>query len=158
MVSNRSKERGMKLAEELGCQFVTWANRGAQAVDVIVNCTPIGMFPEMAQSPYEQYWLRDGMVVFDTIYNPENTMLIREAREHRCQTVSGIEMFIRQAAAQFKFFTGRETSLDEMRSTLRRAISPVRVKTETGHAPPSEATSSQEETPPATETGSGEST
>ncbi len=155
LISNRSKERGMKLSEELGCQFVTWANRGAQNVDVIINCTPIGMFPEMAQSPYEQYWFKDGMIVFDTIYNPENTMFLREAREHRCHTVSGIEMFVRQAAAQFKYFTRHEVPLEEMRTTLRRGISPVRVKTETGHAAPSEA-SSTESTEPAAETGDQE--
>ncbi|WP_437191397.1 shikimate dehydrogenase [Planctomicrobium sp. SH527] len=155
MISNRSKERGMKLADELKCQFVTWANRGAQASDIIINCTPIGMFPEMNQTPYEQYWFRDGTVVFDTIYNPENTMFLKEAREHRCITVSGIEMFIRQAARQFKYFTGREISLDDMRTTLRRGISPVRVRTETGHASPAEATSStansSPESSPATE-------
>ncbi|SFH70993.1 shikimate dehydrogenase [Planctomicrobium piriforme] len=143
MIANRSKERGTKLAEELKCQFVTWANRGAHTADVIVNCTPLGMFPEMNATPYEQYWFRDGTVAFDTVYNPESTMFLKEAREHRCIGVSGIEMFIRQAAEQFKHFTGRDVSLDDLRTTLRRAISPVRVKTETGHAAPTEATSQE---------------
>ncbi len=138
-ITNRSKDRGKALADDLGCQFVTWSNRGAHGADIIINCTPIGMFPEMNQSPYEQYWLRDGVVAFDTIYNPENTMFLRDAREHRCHTVSGIEMFVRQAAAQFKYFTGMDVSLDDMRTTLRRGISPVRIKTESGHAAPSEA-------------------
>jgi len=149
MLSNRSKDRGTKLAEELNCQFVTWANRGAVAADVIVNCTPLGMFPEMNQSPFEQYWFRDGMVVFDTVYNPENTMFLKEAREHGCVTVSGIEMFVRQAAEQFHYFTGREVPLDEMRTTLRRAISPVRIKTDSGHAAPTETRESAPDTPAA---------
>lgn len=140
MLANRSKDRGMTLADELKCQFVTWANRGAVAADVVINCTPMGMHPEMNASPFEQFWFRDGMVVFDTVYNPENTLFLKEAREHGCFTVSGIEMFVRQAAAQFKYFTGKEVSLDEMRTTLRRGISPVRIRTETGHAAPTEAT------------------
>ncbi|WP_437187968.1 shikimate dehydrogenase [Planctomicrobium sp. SH668] len=140
MITNRSKDRGSKLAEELKCQYVTWANRGSVSADVIVNCTPIGMSPEMNASPYEQFWFRDGMVVFDTVYNPENTLFLKEAREHDCVTVSGIEMFVRQAAAQFKYFTQKEVSLDDMRTTLRRGISPVRVRTEAGHASPTEAT------------------
>ena len=140
MLTNRSKDRGSKLAEELNCQFVTWANRGSVAADVIINCTPIGMYPHMDETPYEQYWFRDGMVVFDTIYNPENTLFLKEARQHECVTVSGVEMFTRQAAAQFELFTGQKTSLDDMRTTLRRGISPVRIKTETGHAAPTEAT------------------
>ncbi|HWL07995.1 MAG TPA: shikimate dehydrogenase [Planctomicrobium sp.] len=156
-LSNRSKDRGKALADDLGCQFITWANRGSQSVDIIVNCTPIGMFPEMNQSPYEQYWFRDGTIVFDTIYNPENTMLLREAREHRCLTVSGIEMFIRQAAAQFKRFTGRDVSLDDMRTTLRRAISPVRVKTDDGHEAPSEAAPRDTTNPPPGDSPTAES-
>jgi 3-dehydroquinate dehydratase/shikimate dehydrogenase len=148
MLSNRSKDRGSKLADELRCQFITWANRGSVAADVIVNCTPVGMSPHMNESPYEQYWFRDGTVVFDTIYNPENTLFIKEAREHECHVVSGVEMFVRQAAAQFKYFTNREASLDDMRTTLRRGISPVRVKTESGHASPTEAAEQQPQAPP----------
>lgn len=143
MLSNRSKDRGSRLADELRCQYLTWANRGSVTADVIVNCTPIGMSPNMNETPYEQYWFRDGIVVFDTVYNPENTLFLKEAREHGCITVSGIEMFVRQAAAQFKYFTNRDASLDDMRTTLRRGISPVRVKTEIGHAAPTEVSMDQ---------------
>ncbi|MCA9081730.1 MAG: shikimate dehydrogenase [Planctomycetaceae bacterium] len=125
-VTNRTKARGKTLADELGCQFVTWENRGASACDVLVNCTPVGMSPNVDDTPYAQHWMHDGLVVFDTVYNPENTLLLKEAREHGCSVVSGLEMFVRQAAAQFKRFTGREAPLDVMRETLRRRISPVR--------------------------------
>lgn len=152
-LTNRSKDRGIKLAEELNCQFVTWNNRGAQYADILVNCTPIGMSPNMNETPFEQNWLRDGMVVFDTIYNPENTLLLKEARQHDCHVVSGIEMFIRQAAAQFKYFTGRDAPLDDLRTTLRRGISPVRVKTESGHAAPSEMGIRKEREPEPPEPG-----
>lgn len=138
-VTNRSKGRGIELSKLLNCQHVTWANRGSVGADVLVNCTPVGMFPNMNETPYEQHWFRDGMVVFDTIYNPESTLLIKQAREHRCIAVSGLEMFIRQAAAQFKYFTGKDAAMEDLRTTLRRAISPVRVKTEQGHATPAEA-------------------
>ena len=151
-IANRSKNRGFKLSEELKCQHVTWGNRGSVGADILVNCTPVGMSPNMNESPFEQHWLRDGMIVFDTIYNPENTLLLKRSKEHLCHNVSGIEMFVRQAAAQFQLFTGKEASLDELRSTLRRAISPVRIKTETGHTTPSERTktpSSASQKPPA---------
>ena len=65
------------------------------------------------------------MLVFDTVYNPENTLLIKQARERGCKTVSGIEMFVRQAAAQYKLFTGKEAPLEVMRTTLRKGISAV---------------------------------
>lgn len=149
MLANRSKDRGTKLAEELKCQFITWANRGAMAADVVVNCTPLGMSPDMNVSPFEQYWFRDGMVAFDTVYNPESTLFLKEAKEHDCIGVSGVEMFVRQAAAQFKYFTNKEVSLDDMRTTLRRGISPVRVRTESGHAAPTEAASQSSQPSPA---------
>ncbi len=152
-LANRSKARGVQLAEDLNCQHVTWGNRGAVGADVLVNCTPVGMSPNMNESPFEQHWLRDEMVVFDTIYNPENTLFLKQAKEHLCHTVSGIEMFIRQAAAQFKLFTGKDAPLDELRKTLRHAISPVRIKTSTGHTTPIEQTekSGQKETDTAEE-------
>ncbi|MCA9087835.1 MAG: shikimate dehydrogenase [Planctomycetaceae bacterium] len=127
-VTNRTKARGKALADQLGCTYVTWENRGSSDCDVLVNCTPMGMSPNFDETPFQQHWLRDGMVVFDTVYNPENTLLIKEAREHGCHVVSGLEMFVRQAAAQFKRFSGREAPLDFMRDTLRRSISPVRLK------------------------------
>ena len=66
------------------------------------------------------------MIVFDTIYNPERTLLIKEARDRGCRTVTGVEMFIRQAGRQFELFTGKPAPLDVMRATLRRAISAAR--------------------------------
>ena len=64
-------------------------------------------------------------LVFDTVYNPETTLLIKDARTKGCRTVSGIEMFVRQAARQFEMFTGQPGPLDQMRMTVRRAISPL---------------------------------
>ncbi len=122
-VANRHKQRGQELAELLGCQVVTWENRGSVECDVLINCTPVGMWPEMNDTPYPQHWLRDHMLVFDTIYNPENTLLLKEAREHSCRTVSGLEMFVRQAAAQYELFAQRPAPLEVMRDALRRGIS-----------------------------------
>ncbi|MCA8998069.1 MAG: shikimate dehydrogenase, partial [Planctomycetaceae bacterium] len=146
-VTNRTKDRGAKLAEELRCHFVTWANRGAVQSDILVNCTPMGMSPNMNASPYEEHWFRETMVVFDTIYNPENTLFLKQARERGCHCVSGLEMFVRQAAAQFKYFTNQEPPLDDMRTVLRRGISPVRIKTESGHASLGEIRDQQQKPP-----------
>jgi 3-dehydroquinate dehydratase / shikimate dehydrogenase len=65
------------------------------------------------------------MVVFDTVYNPEQTLLIKWARERGCQVVTGVEMFVRQAAMQFELFTGQKADLVSMREILRRALSPL---------------------------------
>lgn len=125
-VTNRSRQRGAALAEQLGCQVTGWENRGAAFADVLVNCTPVGMSPNVDQTPFAAHWLREGMVVFDTIYNPENTLLIKEARERLCHTVSGLEMFVQQAAAQYQHFTDRAAPVDVMREALRRGMSAAR--------------------------------
>ena len=127
-VTNRNKQRGRALAEQLNCQFINWENRGSVYADVLINCTPVGMFPDMDDTPYPEHWLREGMVVFDTIYNPENTLLIKLARARGCTVVSGLEMFIRQAGTQFECFTSRPPPIDVMYAALRDAMSPVRVK------------------------------
>ena len=77
-------------------------------VEVLVNCTPVGMHPNVDESPIAKSHLKPTMIVFDTVYNPESTLLLKEAREKGCKIVTGVEMFIRQAALQFLLFTGQE--------------------------------------------------
>jgi 3-dehydroquinate dehydratase/shikimate dehydrogenase len=63
------------------------------------------------------------MVVFDTVYNPENTLLVKEARAVGCRTVTGVDMFVRQAAIQFRTWHGAEPDLGVMREALKLATS-----------------------------------
>jgi 3-dehydroquinate dehydratase/shikimate dehydrogenase len=77
----------------------------------------------MDETPFTENWLREGMLVFDTVYNPEHTLLIKQAKERGCLTVTGIEMFVRQAAKQFRHFTGQDPDLDTFRKILRKCIS-----------------------------------
>jgi 3-dehydroquinate dehydratase/shikimate dehydrogenase len=126
MISNRTKARAEELVEQLGCILVEWQNRGSVFADVLVNCTSVGMHPNLDETPFAENWLREGMVVFDTIYNPERTLLIKQARERGARTITGVDMFVAQAARQFELFTGRSAPVDVMRDALRRAISAAR--------------------------------
>ncbi len=65
-------------------------------------------------------------MVFDTVYIPEQTLLIKQARQAGCTAITGIDMFVGQAAVQFKLFTGQEAPLETMRTVLRKAISAAR--------------------------------
>jgi 3-dehydroquinate dehydratase/shikimate dehydrogenase len=65
------------------------------------------------------------MLVFDTIYNPNPTLLLKQAHAAGCRTISGVKMFVQQAGYQYKLFTGQEPPLDAMNAILRKAISPV---------------------------------
>jgi len=127
VIASRTQDRARKLAEQLMCRFTSWENRGSEAVDLIINCTPIGMHPNVDETPFKEHWLREEMGVFDMIYNPEQTLLLKEAKARGCRTVSGVEMFIRQAAAQFELFTGHTIALEEIRETLRKGISAAKL-------------------------------
>lgn len=122
VITNRTRKRSKELAKELDCKFLEWSNRGAEMCDVLINCTSVGMHPNLDESPYEEHWLRQEMLVFDTVYTPENTLLLKQARERGCRTASGIRMFVRQAAKQFELFTNHEAPLAYMEETLRRYL------------------------------------
>ena len=124
-IASRTKDRSENLARLLQGTPVNWDDRYEMVPDILINATPIGMFPEMDESPYTpKYWDSD-TIVFDTVYNPEQTMLLKDARAGGCSTISGLEMFIRQAAYQYKLFTGVDAPAKHMVKTLRKAISPV---------------------------------
>jgi 3-dehydroquinate dehydratase/shikimate dehydrogenase len=65
------------------------------------------MHPKINETPILKKLLRKNMTVFDTVYNPAETLLLKQAKETGAKTVSGLDMFINQAAEQFKLFTGR---------------------------------------------------
>ena len=92
--------------------------------DVVVNCTPVGMHPEVDETPYPPGGFKPGMLAFDVVYHPENTMFLKLARERSCTTVSGVEMFIRQAVLQFKHFSGQDAPVTLMRDVLKRKLGP----------------------------------
>jgi len=121
-ITSRTYERSMGLAAELKCEAIEWEERHQASPDVLINCTPVGMHPEVNFTPFEESGMNRRMIVFDTIYNPEQTLLLKTARGHGCKIVSGVEMFVKQAELQFEFFTGEEAPTDVMRATLRKTI------------------------------------
>jgi 3-dehydroquinate dehydratase / shikimate dehydrogenase len=126
-IANRHDDRAARLAEEVGCRTINWSMRGSNPADVIINCTPVGMHPNVDDTPLPaSTFNRAGMIVFDTIYHPENTMLIKLARERGCQTVTGVDMFLRQAALQFKLYTEQDAPIDVMVVALKQKLSPLR--------------------------------
>ncbi|AQK40333.1 shikimate dehydrogenase1 [Zea mays] len=73
---------------------------------ILANTTAIGMHPNVNETPLSKQALRSYAVVFDAVYTPKETRLLREAAECGATVVSGLEMFIRQAMGQFEHFTG----------------------------------------------------
>lgn len=124
-ITSRTEDRSQRLAEEVKCRTVDWHARHNVAFDILINCTPVGMHPNVDEAPVHFSVLKPGVIVFDTIYNPETTLLIREAKSRGCETITGVDMFVRQAARQFELFVGLEPDQAVMRGIVRRALSPL---------------------------------
>ncbi len=128
-ISARTDSRARKLAEEVGCRQVDWAARhSVTPCELVINCTPVGMHPNLDESPLHPSFLKPGLLVFDTVYTPETTLLIKEARNRGCHVITGVDLFVRQAARQFQLFTGHEAPLELFRTTVKRALSPVTIR------------------------------
>jgi len=74
-------------------------------IDVIINTTPIGMHPNTDQTPLPDYQFKPNQTVFDLIYTPRQTRLLKEANEKGATCISGIHMFIAQAIKQIELFS-----------------------------------------------------
>jgi 3-dehydroquinate dehydratase/shikimate dehydrogenase len=88
------------------------------------------MHPHVDDSPFEGDYLRRSMILFDTVYNPEQTLLVKKAREKECYVITGVDMFVRQSALQFERFTKREPPTDVMRQEIKRATGAAKLRTE----------------------------
>jgi 3-dehydroquinate dehydratase / shikimate dehydrogenase len=122
VISDGLQRQAVTMAKNFNCRSVEWNARHTVGADLLFNCTPIGMHPNVDESPYDKHHLRPSMIVFDAVYNPENTLLIKEARSRNCTVITGIDMFVRQACLQCKLFTDQEGPAEVMRETIRRAI------------------------------------
>jgi 3-dehydroquinate dehydratase/shikimate dehydrogenase len=126
LIASRTKKRATELAEAVSGKAIEWDMRHHCNPEVLINGTPVGMHPKMDVSPWDEKYFQPHSVVFDTVYNPEQTLLVKQARQAGCRVITGVDMFIRQAALQFKLFTGEEAPSDLMRDTLKRTIGPAK--------------------------------
>uniref|UniRef100_A0ACD5VF43 Uncharacterized protein n=2 Tax=Avena sativa TaxID=4498 RepID=A0ACD5VF43_AVESA len=109
VVANRTYEKAVTLANALGGQALRLAdleNFGPEEGMILANATSLGMYPNVDGTPVPKKALSLYDVVFDAVYAPKDTRLLREAEECGVKVVSGVEMFIRQAMGQFEHFTG----------------------------------------------------
>ncbi|XP_020400438.1 shikimate dehydrogenase 1 isoform X1 [Zea mays] len=109
VIANRTFARAQELANLIGGPALTLAdleNYHPEEGMILANTTAIGMHPNVNETPLSKQALRSYAVVFDAVYTPKETRLLREAAECGATVVSGLEMFIRQAMGQFEHFTG----------------------------------------------------
>jgi shikimate dehydrogenase len=117
-------ERAAALAKRLGATAGLGMDAAAMISksDIFINTTPVGMWPDTEAMVVPKAVLQDNLTVFDAVYNPFDTMLLKKAREAGAAVVYGYKMFLYQAVAQFKLFTGKEAPLAAMETALIEAL------------------------------------
>jgi shikimate dehydrogenase len=131
LVCCRSERPGRALAREVKGRFVPPRRLASQGYDVLINATPVGMAsngrPAAKKVPLPVPAAAvKGRLVYDVVYRPEVTGLLKLAAARGIRTLGGLEMLVRQAAEQFELFTGRTAPVEVMRLAARQALDAAR--------------------------------
>jgi len=128
VIANRTEKRAIKLANELKKYFNTniegknnsasVLKRESKKADILINTTPIGMYPNVQFSPIPTEFLHEDLIVYDIVYNPLETTLIKYATEKGCKTISGLDMLINQGALAFEWWTNRKPNVNLMKNKI----------------------------------------
>jgi shikimate dehydrogenase len=118
LIFNRTTTRGEEMAQEFGCPFYPLSEIEAIRADCLVNTTPVGMEPEVRQSPIAPGVLANFRWVMDCIYNPLKTQLLQDAEGAGCTPINGVGMFVHQGAEQIKIWTKKEPPREFMRQVV----------------------------------------
>ncbi len=89
--------------------------------DIIINTSPIGMLSD-ENSPLPKQFIKSNHLIFEVVYKPLNTMLLRDARQQKANTIDGLDMLINQGLEQFRIWTGHEAPENDIQKVLRSYI------------------------------------
>jgi shikimate dehydrogenase len=122
IILNRSSDKGQRLADDLGAEFKPLSECRRIVGQIIVNTTPVGMFPHAEEMPIPKDLLTPDLTVMDIIYNPLRTRLLTEAQDLGCKTIGGLAMFVYQGAFQFELWTGEKAPIDVMSTAVEKTL------------------------------------
>ncbi|MBC8224658.1 shikimate dehydrogenase [Candidatus Bathyarchaeota archaeon] len=133
-IANRTLERAEELATSLSanpeCRATVRSipleretlRAAIEEADTLVNGTPLGMHPRTNDTPVQKEMLHPGLLVFDMVYNPIKTRLLREAEEAGAATLPGVNMLVYQGATAFKMWTGEDPPVETMKAAVVGAL------------------------------------
>jgi shikimate dehydrogenase len=122
-IFNRSLEKAATLAERFNASVLPLERiEELSAFDIVINTTSVGMAPESDASPLPASALHREQIVFETIYAPVTTKLLQFGNRVGASTITGLDMFLEQGAAQFHLHTGVKAPRGEMEKILRRSL------------------------------------
>lgn len=118
---NRTSKKVTALAKKFGGNIITGDELDDLSIDIIINTTPLGSYPNIHTSPLTDYVFSAEHVVFDMVYNPLMTPLLKQAQKRRATTISGLDMFIGQGLKQIELLT-RQSLTPTMIKKLRKIL------------------------------------
>lgn len=128
-IANRTIERAQALAKDV----ITVGKAQASGYedlknlihdsDILINSTSVGMYPKISGTIVTSDMMHKDLTVFDIVYNPQNTLLLKEARKAGAKTIDGVMMLVFQGAESFKIWTGRTPPVDVMEKAVREKLS-----------------------------------
>jgi 3-dehydroquinate dehydratase/shikimate dehydrogenase len=120
-ILNRTPETAAKIARQSGAKAIKRDQLAKLQFDIIINCTPAGMNGNKTAAILNSNEL-NARIVFDTVYNPIDTPLLKMARAKGCAVITGVEMFVTQGARQFEIWTGKPAPDQEMLRVVIHAL------------------------------------
>ncbi|OUJ18334.1 Shikimate 5-dehydrogenase AroE [Methanonatronarchaeum thermophilum] len=128
-IINRTPKKARELSELLQKQNTKSSYRPLNKLsqelsnaDLLINSTPVGMYPNTNKSITTKENLHKDLIVFDLVYRPIKTKLLKQAEEVGAKTINGVEMLVQQGAESFKIWTNREPPTDKMREAVHREL------------------------------------
>ena len=131
-ILNRNVEKAQSLArdvsksdliDEVKSDSISQITSHLSNADILVDTTPLGMDPHIDDEPIAKAdAMHEDLVVFDAVYNPNETVLIKEAIKAGAKPVYGIKMLLYQGAESFEIWTGKKAPIDVMEKALRKTL------------------------------------
>lgn len=122
-IFDRTGSKSFALAETLKCDADTIDNLDKYTdYQILINATPAGMHPNTRSMPVPANFIKKNRVIFDLIYNPIKTRLLKEGEKKGCKCINGVDMFVGQAARQFELLTGKKAPMKVMEQAFVGSI------------------------------------
>ncbi len=125
---NRTEKRALKLSNQIKKYFGINAEAKkmsknvlkdeSKKADIIINTTPVGMYPNVDKSPIPAECLHEDLIVYDIVYNPLKTKLITDATQKGCKTLGGLDMLVNQGALAFEWWTNKKPDTSLMKKKI----------------------------------------
>ncbi len=128
VIVNRNEKRALKLSNQIKKYFginieakkmsENVLKDESKKADIIINATPVGMYPNVDKSPIPAEYLHEDLIVYDIVYNPLKTKLITDATQKGCKTLGGLDMLVDQGALAFEWWTNKKPNTSLMKKKI----------------------------------------